>query len=199
MPRKNAFTLIELLIVVAIIAILAAIAVPNFLEAQVRAKVSRVKSDLRSLATALESYVVDHNHYPYGHGNLKYRGDLAGVGTISNISAPLVSLTTPVAYITAVPGIVFAAADQLDRNGTDTGRPLPQEIPWLTFWYSDREFREDMEWPAPGTWKEHNWNQWVLHSTGPSKQWAFFSTHDIIYDPTNGTASRGGIYRGGPG
>ena len=63
MKKQNvapkAFTLIELLIVVAIIAILAAIAVPNFLEAQTRSKISRVRSDLRSLATALESYCVD--------------------------------------------------------------------------------------------------------------------------------------------
>ncbi|HUT24281.1 MAG TPA: prepilin-type N-terminal cleavage/methylation domain-containing protein, partial [Sumerlaeia bacterium] len=55
------FTLIELLIVVAIIAILAAIAVPNFLEAQVRSMVSRVRADLRSLATAQEAYFTDWN------------------------------------------------------------------------------------------------------------------------------------------
>ena len=64
--RLRGFTLIELLIVVAIIAILAAIAVPNFLEAQTRSKVSRVKSDMRTIATGLESYQVDYNRYPLG-------------------------------------------------------------------------------------------------------------------------------------
>ncbi len=63
MSRK-AFTLIELLIVVAIIAILAAIAVPNFLEAQIRSKASRVKTELRTLATAVESYYTDWNVPP---------------------------------------------------------------------------------------------------------------------------------------
>jgi prepilin-type N-terminal cleavage/methylation domain-containing protein len=64
MMKQKAFTLIELLIVVAIIAILAAIAVPNFLEAQTRAKVTRMKADMRSVATALEAYRVDFNKYP---------------------------------------------------------------------------------------------------------------------------------------
>ena len=68
---KAAFTLIELLIVVAIIAILAAIAVPNFLEAQVRSKVAVVYSDFRTVKTALESYRVDYNNYPHDYGSLE--------------------------------------------------------------------------------------------------------------------------------
>src|SRR5205809_2156755 len=91
----GAFTLIELLIVVAIIAILAAIAVPNFLEAQTRAKVSRCAADMRSLRTGLESYVVDNNKYPetdWGEGVLS--------GTPG---AGMHRLSTPVAYMTSIP------------------------------------------------------------------------------------------------
>ena len=65
--HKTAFTLIELLIVVAIIGILAAIAVPNFMNAQVRSKVSRVQADMRTIATALESYHISFGNYPVAH------------------------------------------------------------------------------------------------------------------------------------
>ena len=59
--HRRAFTLIELLIVVAIIGILAAIAVPNFLNAQVRAKVARSYADMKTIGTAIESSRLDRD------------------------------------------------------------------------------------------------------------------------------------------
>lgn len=47
-----------------IIAIIAAIAIPNFLNAVQRGKQKRSMSDMRTVATAVESYAVDHNRYP---------------------------------------------------------------------------------------------------------------------------------------
>lgn len=61
-----AFTLIELLVVVAIIAILAAIAVPNFLLAQERTLKASDAANLRTIATALQTYFVDYGTLPPG-------------------------------------------------------------------------------------------------------------------------------------
>jgi general secretion pathway protein G len=64
MRKQKGFTLIELLIVVAIIGIIAAIAIPNLLNAINRGRQKRTMADMRSIATAVESYQVDFNYYP---------------------------------------------------------------------------------------------------------------------------------------
>ena len=58
------FTLVELMIVVAIIALLAAIAVPNFLRARKRTQATRILEDLRVLDTALDQYSIDTARTP---------------------------------------------------------------------------------------------------------------------------------------
>lgn len=121
--KTRGFTLIELLIVVAIIGILAAIAVPNFLNAQLRAKITRVFADFRTIDTALKSYQLDKNTFP---------PDLYGpCGDIWSYS----QLTTPVAYIAsaevcrdfftneAVAGAIGAACA---RNYYDYGWSTPE-------------------------------------------------------------------------
>lgn len=64
MKNQKGFTLIELLIVVAIIGIIAAIAIPNLLSAIQRGRQKRAMGEVRSIATAAQSYATDTNIYP---------------------------------------------------------------------------------------------------------------------------------------
>jgi len=57
--RIRGFTLVEIMIVVAIIALLAAIAVPGFLRARKRAQASRILNDLRLIDAAVDQYAIE--------------------------------------------------------------------------------------------------------------------------------------------
>ncbi|MFH1737847.1 MAG: prepilin-type N-terminal cleavage/methylation domain-containing protein [bacterium] len=87
--KQSSFTLIELLIVVAIIGILAAIAVPNFLNAQMKALVTRVQADMHAFEKAYDMYRLDQNSYPpHVMGHPKWQNKY---------------VTTPIAYLSSVP------------------------------------------------------------------------------------------------
>jgi prepilin-type N-terminal cleavage/methylation domain-containing protein len=82
---EKGFTLIELMIVIAIIGILAAIAIPQFSAYRKRAFNASAESDVRNLATAQEAYYVDFS---------KYTGDTTALGTFgymqsNNVSASM--------------------------------------------------------------------------------------------------------------
>jgi prepilin-type N-terminal cleavage/methylation domain-containing protein len=189
MQRARAFTLIELLIVVAIIAILAAIAVPNFLEAQTRSKISRVQSDQRSLAVAIEAYHLDYNEYP-AYGNDDDVIIISGHG--SSIFLPT-RLTTPLAYITALPFDIFP--------GEKSGIPLGKAT---TYFYLNNyacEYKGKTQ--HAGHVPEHYMSlkgeqravEWSIWSWGPDLD----DDHGtVLYDPTNGTISSGDMMRFGP-
>ncbi|KXS45969.1 MAG: general secretion pathway protein G [Candidatus Frackibacter sp. T328-2] len=65
--REEGFTLIELMIVIAVLGILAGIAIPRFSGVQDKAEVAAVKSELKSIQTGLEMYNAENGEYP---GNL---------------------------------------------------------------------------------------------------------------------------------
>lgn len=71
LKRDDGFTLVELMVVVAIIGVLSAVAIPNFKKYQAKAKVSEAKLQLSSIYTAETSFYADFNIY---HNCLKYMG-----------------------------------------------------------------------------------------------------------------------------
>lgn len=107
--KHRAFTLIELLIVVAIIGILAAIAVPNFMNARIRAKVSRCYADMDALSTAFLSYNLDNNAFPY----------FGDINWYSIYIYP--ALTTPIAYMNGIPNDGFTVEQGKRAHRYDGG------------------------------------------------------------------------------
>lgn len=187
----SAFTLIELLIVVAIIGILAAIAVPNFLNAQTRATISRCMADIKAIANALEMYHSDRNNYPEGRGNWAIFG--------------LNKLTTPIAYIATVPQDPFAPKDNSLR-ATGYGY-IPETIPNYTYFYDpnptgdltkaisrDYLFRKGVM-KDPTAAPPRIMHLYQIRGLGPNKQ----GDYSMAYDASNGLVSPGDISYHGPG
>jgi prepilin-type N-terminal cleavage/methylation domain-containing protein len=190
---QNAFTLIELLIVVAIIAILAALAVPNFLEAHVRSKVSRAKADLRSIAGAIEIYRLDQSRYP----TMLEPGFTGGVPPLSGSDLKWWyipdSLSTPVSYLSTSHILCPFGGDHPRRSD------FPDEI-WRRYSYENIPELEQkyldgfsiLQYKyAPDQDASVKWGFWRILCIGPDNAW----NPMIPYDPTNGTVSTGNIMR----
>lgn len=182
---KRAFTLIELLVTVAIISILSAIAVPNFLDAQIRSKVSRTKADMKTLATGLEAFAVDNNHYP---------------------EFSLFALTRPIDYISAIPTDIFrirrsSGESPFSRAGYRYGS-MPIDAPARFVLASVGPDTDIDEYLSVGAGFAPD-NSALTFYPGYSNE--LFSEDGVVvndarikyiaYDPTNGAISDGDVFR----
>jgi general secretion pathway protein G len=147
MKAKRGFTLVEILIVVVILGILAAIVIPQFTQASSEAKLNSLCSDLQTLRSQIELYKVQHNDTPPTLANfpsqMVYTSDIAGTVTTSKQRTgvyqfgpylervpenPFTNLATVVDWgassansagweYNATTGEIRAAMDSVDPNG----------------------------------------------------------------------------------
>ncbi len=211
---KKAFTLIELLIVVAIIGILAAIAVPNFLNAQMKAKIARAQADMKTLSTGIEQLRLDRGVMLVDFwdddrevGIDRMQNIFNGIGGAAQndrggtagIWAPL---TSPVAYLSSIPIDPFFGREE------DTSSNLIAQdiIPPFAYMYAD----EDPAIPggdaglafftpgnalaqATGT-QPLKEGQYVAVGAGPDGgRGGYNGDMGFPYSSTNGVVSRGDI------
>jgi prepilin-type N-terminal cleavage/methylation domain-containing protein len=212
------FTLIELLIVIAIILILISIALPNFLSAQTRARVTKVMGDERSVGLALESYRSDFKKFPvpkwaagwdFLNGPLILLMGGLGVPPSQAGNTPYIGtlLTTPTKYIGSIP---------IDPFNTNM---IPGPInPTVVYNGKRVPMGQLMSYWLPTKAGEMSKKSWVdainisyqiltptfsvlLESAGPDLEWwahmgnanGGTGYQTFIYSPTNGISSEGQI------
>lgn len=197
--KKNAFTLIELLIVVGIIGILAAIAMPTYRDAITKSRIAQVKVDLKNLGTALESYRIDHNKFPRRENQFLFFADYL-----------LPDLTSPIAYLGTIKmNDPFGKVQEYEEPVIDRGTEGPVDAfgPTYVLNRSSYTYIPYFNFAMIQGQRELQREGFALASIGPDRQDSYivdypFPLHyrypgdtvrDSVYNPSNGIMSPGDI------
>lgn len=191
--RWSAFTLVELLIVLAIVAILAMVAAPKMVESKVLSQLAQVNQDQRILQYALDSYFMDFGGYP-GDQNASWVTPVVSY----HLGFPL--LTSPIPYLTTIM--------------PDPFQETTESVPFYT--YEGRSGSDAEECGSSRAYEiyrianRREWNSaacihaYLVNGVGPDKRdssstdsFPYYKTvlttlHS--YSPTNGSESKGDIF-----
>jgi len=176
----------------AVLLVLAAIYVPCFMDAQERSKVSRVRSDMRSVSTAIQAYMIDHQAPPYsGEPGQKPHGWVRSYA----------QLTTPISYLRFIFRDPYDAEDLSKHKRAEVlfGRGAqPGRADVWVFLYAAayQEIGNDpKKAPLLVTYPASH-EPFRLASPGPDRAYlkpgSNFGLAEM-YDPTNGETSAGDI------
>jgi prepilin-type N-terminal cleavage/methylation domain-containing protein len=213
--KKLGFTLIELLIVIAIILILISIALPNFLEAQVRARITNAMGEMRAIEPAIAAYYQDWKRFPRDGFEIP---SIAGYYPEENPRI-WVQLTSPIKYFSTIPYDEFHSAykdtnnlQRSDKHQTYRyyaawwrclalgGSPV-QKSEKCTSLGGGKNYDSDFlgKWIiwSPGPNRVHDFGEWAMYKPLARAGWSVTSGSSPFYCATNGTISDGDIVKWG--
>jgi len=120
MKARSGFTLVEILIVVVILGILAAIVIPQFTDASTEAKTSSLMTDLQTMRSQIELYKIQHNDALPGAGGATFQQALTGQTDIAGAVWAAGAGTAYGPYVQQIPTNQFNDLSTIDFDADDS-------------------------------------------------------------------------------